>query len=86
MKEAKALKATMIINILLVMPACTAAVPITIPPTIPLVWPTLVGNLAPASLSSSIISSNSKASIIGGKGTNALDSLSGINRDCGMTS
>ena len=39
----------------LVKAALTDACPITIPPTIPIVWPTLVGKRAPASRSNSIV-------------------------------
>ena len=45
----------MIISTLLVRLASTDACPITIPPTIPTVRPTLVGKRAPASLSNSIV-------------------------------
>lgn len=53
--ELRAESATMIISTLLVRLASTDACPITIPPTIPTVKPTLVGKRAPASLSNSIV-------------------------------
>ena len=56
----------------LVKAASTDACPITIPPTIPIVWPTLVGKRAPASRSNSIVISKS-ASKTGGNGTLALE-------------
>lgn len=55
-KEAKADNATMNSKILLVRAAWTAAVPSTMPPTMPIVCPAFVGNLAPASRSRSIVS------------------------------
>lgn len=64
---------TTIIRTLLVKPASTAAVPITIPPTMPIVCPILEGSLAPASLNNSIIPSIINASITGLNGTLLLD-------------
>ncbi len=52
--------------------ASTAAWPMTTPPTNPIVWPSGLGSLKPASLSSSIVISITIASIIGGKGTFSL--------------
>lgn len=54
-KDASADNATAINKIVLVKAASTDACPITIPPTIPIVWPTLVGKRAPASRSNSIV-------------------------------
>ncbi len=54
-KEASADNATAINKMVLVKAASTDACPITIPPTIPIVWPTLVGKRAPASRSNSIV-------------------------------
>ena len=66
--ELSAESATIIISTLLVRLASTDACPITIPPTIPTVRPTLVGKRAPLL---SVIQSLflKSASINGGKGT-----------------
>lgn len=73
--EASAANATMINRKLLVIEASTAAVPSTMPPTIPIVCPILEGNLAPASRNSSITSSIMSTSTNGGKGTLILEEM-----------
>lgn len=65
-KDASADNATAINKIVLVKAASTDACPITIPPTIPIVCPTFVGNRAPASRSNSIVISKNRASKTGG--------------------
>ena len=76
----------MIISTLLVRLASTDACPITIPPTIPTVKPTLVGKRAPASLSNSIVISKKSASINGGKGTLLLDMINVSRSSFGISS
>ncbi|MNP50083.1 hypothetical protein D3C76_1443210 [compost metagenome] len=78
--------ATAMIRMLLVNPASTAAVPITIPPTIPIVCPILEGRRAPASRSSSKVVSINKASRTGGKGTRLRDSDIEASKFCGIIS
>ncbi len=73
-KDNSAEVATNTIRIFLSSPACTAAVPMTIPPTIPIVCPTLAGIREPASRNTSTISSINNTSMRGGKGTLLLDS------------
>ena len=83
--ELRAESATMIISTLLVRLASTDACPITIPPTIPTVRPTLVGKRAPLL---SVIQSLflKSASITGGKGTLLLDMINVSRSSLGISS
>lgn len=85
-KDANADKATIMIKMLLVKAASTAAWPITIPPTMPKVCPIFVGNLAPASRRNSIVISKKSTSRTGGKGTLFLEKMRGPNKSFGIIS
>ena len=76
----------MIISTLLVRLASTDACPITIPPTIPTVKPTLVGKRAPASLSNSIVISKKVLQLMEEKVLLLLDMINVSRSSFGISS